>query len=116
MSNHIVTRKFIADKLANPNPEYVMHFVGRALLVLLARQTEDEKAANTTSHTNARGFSQSDARSGTLSAKYYSKHKRLEDWMISNWVKPWRGQPRIAKYWVQLDEAARARAAEKEAA
>lgn len=116
MSKHIVTRKFIAEKLANPNPEYVMHFIGRALVVLLDRQTADEKQSATTNHTNNRGFSQSDARSGTLSAKYYLKNKRLEDWQINNWIKPWKGQPRIAKYWVQLDEAAKAKAAQKEIA
>lgn len=114
MSKHIVTRRYIAEKLANPNPTYVMHFVGRALVVLLNRQTFDEQQSAHTTHTNNRGFSQSDAKSGTLCAKYYLKHNKLEDWMIGNWVKPWRGSPRIAKYWLQLDEAARAKAAKGE--
>jgi hypothetical protein len=112
MSN-IVTRAYIANKLANPNAEYVMHFVGRALVVLLNRQTADEQATAHTTHTNNRGFSQSDAKSGTLCAKYYLKHNKLEPWMIGNWTRHWRGQPRIAKYWVQLNEAAQAKAAKE---
>lgn len=115
MSKHIVTRAFIAEKLANPNPDYVMHFIGRALVVLLDRQTADEKQTAQTRHTNHRGFAQNDAKSGTLAAKSYLKHGKLEAWQVALWTRPWKGQPRIAKYWVQLDEAARAKAATKEA-
>jgi hypothetical protein len=115
MSKHIVTRNYIAEKLSNSSPEYVMHFIGRALVVLLERQTADEKLHASTTHTNHRGFSQSDARSGTLSAMYYLKHKRLESWQIKAWTRPWKGMPRIAKYWLQLDEEAQSKAALREA-
>ena len=116
MSKHIVTRTFIAEKLGNPDPNYVMHFIARALVVLLKRQTTDEQAAAITNHTNFRGFSQSDAKSGTLCAKYYLKHGRLEMWMVRAWTQNWKGQPRIAKYWKQLDEEAQSKAALKVAA
>lgn len=109
MSNWLVSEESIRRALANPNPEYVMHFVGRALVVLLDRQTREESAQNVTNVTNMRGFSQSDARTGSLTAKFYIKNKRLEPWMIAQWTKQWRGKPRLAKYWRQLNEAALAK-------
>jgi hypothetical protein len=115
MSNkYIVTRGFIAEKLASDNAELVMHFIGRALVALLDRQTADEKQSATTNHTNYRGFAQNDAKSGTLSAKYYLKHGKLESWQINAWTRPWKGMPRLCKYWLQLDEVAKAKAAKKE--
>lgn len=114
MSKYVVTRNYLAEKLANPNPDYVMHFIGRALVALLARQTEDEKQTAHTKHTNYRGFAQNDAKSGTLSAKYYLKHNKLEPWQIAAWTRPWKGAPRLCKYWLQLDEVAKSKAAKKE--
>lgn len=107
MSKYIVTRQYIAEQLANPNLEFVSRFVGRALVVLFERQTEDEKASNDTKHHNMVGFTGGDARQGTLAAKYFLKHGKLEDWMIAQWTRVGkRGLPRLAKYWRQLDEAA----------
>ncbi len=70
----IVTRDSIAKALRNPNPKYVHAFIGRALLALLDRQTEDEKRAADTRVWNAVGFSSADAKAGTLTAKFYAKH------------------------------------------
>lgn len=87
--------------------------IGRALVVLFNRQNQDERQNNTTQHLNLRGFTPGDARSGCITAKYFIKHKTLLDWQIERWMKKNdKGIPRIAKYWAQLDEAAR----EKQAA
>lgn len=110
---HIVTPQSLSQLLQNPALR--MHVIGRALVVLFQRQTESEKRVNDTQVWNTVGFSGADGKSGCLSAKYYLKHKRLEDWQIDRWMRPARnGLPRICKYWRQLDEAAQARAAEQE--
>jgi hypothetical protein len=87
--------------------EFVQHVVGRACVALFKRQTEAEQATNDTNVLNYEGFSGSDARQGSLTAKYYLKHNRLEEWMVDQWTKEWRGRPRLVKYWKQLNEAAK---------
>lgn len=91
-----------------------VHAIGRALVHLLNRQTEEEARANTTRVHNARGFTPGDAYSGALTAKYYLKHRKLQDWQIVLWQKPnAKGVPRIAKYWKQLAEEAKKKAESK---
>ena len=103
----IVTRDTIRNMLRNDNRKYVETVIGRALLALLDRQTEDEKVAADTRVWNAVGFSGADARSGTLTAKYFAKHGRLEDWQVEKWTKPAKnGYPRLCKYAKQLNEIA----------
>ena len=103
----IVTRDTIARMLDNPNRKYVETVIGRALLALLDRQTEDEKRAADTRVWNAVGFSGADARSGTLTAKFYAKHGCLLDWQVNKWTKKGRnGYPRLCKYHKQLNEIA----------
>jgi hypothetical protein len=87
------------------------HVIGRALVVLLNRQTAGEASSNTTNIVNGVGFTQADAHSGCLTAKYYIKHNRLADWQIARWMKPAKnGTARIVKYWRQLNEAAQVKA------
>lgn len=107
MSDRIVTRQSLIDMLEDDTKR--VHVIGRALVALFDRQTRDEKESNDTRNTNMRGFSQSDARQGSLTAKYYLKHKTLQDWMVDNWMRNWRGYPRITKYWKQLDQVAKQR-------
>jgi hypothetical protein len=98
--------------LQDNRPEFVQAVVGRALVVLFNRQTASEKQTNHTKMHNDIGFTGADAYSGTITAKYYLKHKSLLDWQVRKWTKTDKnGYPRLAKYWKQLDEAARARAA-----
>lgn len=81
--------------------------IARALVVIFERQTEDEKADNQTEVENGIGFTGFDAKSGTLTAKYFLKHKRLEQWQIDRWMKPAKdGYPRICRYAKQLNEIA----------
>jgi hypothetical protein len=103
----IVTRDTIRNMLRNDNRKYVETVIGRALLALLDRQTEDEKIAADTRVWNAVGFSGADAKSGTLTAKFYAKHGKLLDWQVEKWTKPAKnGYPRLCKYAKQLNEIA----------
>ena len=66
------------------SPEYISWLltnnnraVERAMLVLFARQTNDEQACGDTRHRNGRGFSASDAKVGTYMAKWVQGGKHL---------------------------------------
>ena len=97
------------NELINRGDEVAMHAIGRALVHLFRRQTEDEQQSNDTRHTNRRGFTAGDARKGSITAKYYIKHRKLLDWQIEQWLKrDGRGVQRIGKYYRQIaEEAAR---------
>lgn len=111
MSRVIVTRDSLAAMLRNPNRAYVEAVIGRALVALLERQTEDERACNDTRVHNSIGFSGADAKSGTLTAKSWLKRRHLEDWQLEKWTRPARnGYPRLCKYAVQLNEIAERKA------
>lgn len=102
----IVTKEGMIKILAEKDAEFVMHYIGRALVVMFNRQIDDEKSSNVTRHDNNIGFTPADAMSGSITAKYYLKHKTLLDWQIEKWTKDFRGAPRITKYWRQLNEEA----------
>lgn len=103
----IVTKESLESMLENPNRKFVETVVGRALVVLFNRQTESEKATSTTKENNNIGFTGFDAKSGSITAKYYLKHKRLEDWQIEKWTKTMKGgYPKLCSYHRQLNEAA----------
>ena len=113
----MLTKESLIDMIETADEAKRVHIIGRACLVLFNRQLDDEKQANTTVTTNFRGFTQADARQGSITAKYYIKHRVLLDWQVAQWLKAdRRGTPRIAKYWKQLDEAAKEKAARKVAA
>lgn len=99
----LVTRESLMRLLETKDPAQV---IGRALWALFQRQTQEERRANTTHNTNFVGFSQPDARSGCLTAKYWKKHGTLLDWQVEQWMKDWRGYPRIVKYYRQLNQIA----------
>jgi len=107
----IVTRDSLTNLLNSSNPAKVQAVVGRALVVLLRNQTADEQAMNTTNVDNGEGFTGADARAGSITAKFWIKNQRLEDWMIDNWTrKNINGVCRLAKYHRQLNAAAKAKA------
>ena len=107
MSKALVTRDTIYNMLNNDNRAYVEAVIGRALLALLDRQTEDEKICNDTRVWNAVGFSGADAKSGSLTAKFFAKHGKLLDWQLDKWTKKAKnGYPRLCKYHKQLNEIA----------
>jgi hypothetical protein len=105
----IVTKDSLLAML-NAGREKQIRVIGRALVVLLDRQVADEKNSNTTKYDNGIGFTPGDAFHGSVTAKYFVKHKTLADWMVDRWMKPCsNGTPRIAKYSRQLNEAANAK-------
>lgn len=100
MCNYIATR----------SEKQVEQMVGRALVHLFNRQTEDEKFTDDVKHNNAVGFTPADAKSGSITAKTFLKRKVLLDWQLEIWVKPnTKGIPRIAKYHAQLNQEAKAK-------
>ena len=107
----VVTRESLQNMLDNKDPNYVAKVIGRALIVILNNQTRDEQASNATTQHNGVGFTGADAHSGSITAKYFIKHKTLLDWQIARWTKPAKsGYARLAKYHKQLNDAAVARA------
>ena len=108
MSN-LVTRDSLTALVSRD--DIAAQVIGRALVALFNRQTSSEQTANTTNRDNDVGFTHADARSGSLTAKYFLKHKTLLEWQIDRWRKPQKnGFPRLAKYWRQLDDIARQKA------
>ncbi len=105
-ANAIVTRDSMRAMLTNDNPQYVIAVVGRALVAIFQRQTEAEKSANVTDNHNGIGFSGTDAKSGSLTAKYFLKNKTLQQWQVDNWTRVVNGYPRLCKYHKQLNEIA----------
>ena len=102
----LVTKESLVE-LLNSSKEKQIQVVGRALVALFNRQVEDEKTTNDTKYRNGVGFSPSDAKSGTLTAKYFLKHKTLLEWQVEKWLaRTPSGFPKIAKYSRQLNEVA----------
>ena len=103
----IVTKDSLQNMLDSDNKSYVIKVIGRALVGLFNRQTESEKAINSTQENNGIGFAGCDAVSGTLSAKYFLKHGTLLDWQAEKWLKKGKnGYSRLSKYHSQLNEIA----------
>lgn len=109
METYIVTKERL-EYLLQKDHATRMHTIGRALLVLYANQTSSEQDSSSTRVTNGEGFTQADARSGSISARVYQTKGALADWVVEKWMKrDARGNRRISKYWRQLDEAAKAK-------
>lgn len=116
MSNKIVTKASLIALLADADNAKTIAIVGRALWALFQYQTRSEQSSNDTQVWNSVGFSSSDARSGSLTAKYWKKHGTLLDWQLDRWTRDFRGAPRITKYHRQLNAIAIEKANEKVAA
>lgn len=103
----IVTRESLQQMIINADSVKLQHIVGRALVALFQRQTEGEKAANTTNCDNGVGFAGCDSIGGSLTAKSYMRHHSLEAWQVEKWTRiASNGFPRICKYASQLNEIA----------
>lgn len=110
--SHIVTRESLIKMVSSSDQEYVVKVLGRALVALYDNQTAEEKNCAMTQEDNSIGFTGADAHSGSITARYFLKHRTLLDWQVEQWVKPnTKGIPRIAKYWKQLDAVAQQKAA-----
>ena len=100
----LVTKQSIQNLLSDSRKDFPMHVIGRALVGIYSNQTDQEKSSQSTIQHNDIGFAGCDARIGSICAKYYQKHKRLEKWMIDRWINPGStGYSRITKYHRQLN-------------
>ncbi len=83
----------------------------KALVLLNARQTADERASETTRYTNGRGFNAAHAKRGTSMANFYQRTGFLTPRQRAWWRAPEGrgGQMRIAIYAGQLLEEAAAK-------
>lgn len=101
----LVTRESMMSLLKNDALRN--RVIGRALVALLKRQTQDEAVSNVTRNLNYRGFAPADARQGSIAAKTFIKRGELLDFQEEFWMKPSKtGLPRIVKYVRQLNEVA----------
>ena len=101
----LVTRDSLQALL---NTDRAGEVVGRALrAIFLANQTVDERSNNDTKNDNGIGFSGADARSGSITAKYFIKHGKLLEFQITAWTKVQRnGYAKLTKYAKQLNAIA----------
>ena len=109
----LVTKSKMIEALNDPRPGFKERYIGKALVAIFNFQTEDEKSSNSTDNSNQIGFSGSDAKDGSITAKYFLKHGTLLDWMVERWTRDFRGSPRITKYARQLNIVAESKAAKQ---
>jgi len=109
----IVTKESLNNMLQNPEKRVLV--LGRALLAIYKRQTEQEQNINDTVEHNNVGFTSADAARGSISARYFMHRHTLNERTIAHWMaKTKNGYPRICKYSKQLNEIAIERASKKE--
>ncbi len=107
----LVTKESLQSMLDNADDAKRIRIIGRALIGIFERQTADEQASNDTKIHNTIGFAASDAKSGSLTAKYFIKHGTLLQWQVDRWLKKQPdGNARICRYVRQLNEIAESRA------
>lgn len=98
-----VTKEWLAAKIK----ESPARVIGRALLAIYKNQTLSEQSASSTIVQNGIGFCKPDARVGTIGARMYQAHARLDEWCVEVWLRPAKdGYPRICKYVDQLNAIA----------
>lgn len=102
----IVTRESMQQMIDAADAVKKQHIVGRALIAIFDRQTAHEQSRNDTEDANNIGFSAADAKTGSITAKFYMKNRVLLDWQLAKWLKPRNGFARITKYHKQLNEVA----------
>ncbi len=111
-----ITKDIIIDFLMRPDT-IGMHAIGRALILLNQRQTIDERQDQSTKYHNGIGFTEADAKRGTSMANFYADRKFLTEKQLAYWRKPnIKGIPKICKYWEQILEEARIKAAARKQA
>lgn len=90
--------------------------IGRALLVLFANQTPDERFTESTKHHNGKGFRPCHARIGTSMAKQFERTGKLSTLQANYWRVRGKEGMRIGIYAGQLLVAAEEKAARKQIA
>lgn len=101
-----MNREFIVELLRNND-----RAVGRALMALNRRQTQNEQIQQTTINRNGRGFRPAHARMGTSMAQFYQRTGYLTSRQVDYWRRTMRdGKMRIEIYANQLLNEAQERA------
>jgi hypothetical protein len=112
MEPQMITKEKIVQLLKDDD-----RAIARALVVLTARQTDDEQAAETTRYLNGRGYRPCHARMGASMSKFFERNGYLSPKQIAYWrARDKSGKMRIEIYAGQLLEEAQAKAAKKAAA
>jgi hypothetical protein len=95
---NVITREYIIQLLRTNDKA-----IGRALMALNKRQTQDEQISAQTRHHNQRGFMPMHAKKGTGMAQFFDKTGYLTPKQLAYWraVTP-SGKTRIEKYVGQL--------------
>lgn len=77
-------------KFSQSDPAYICYLldkypmaVERGIVAIYRKQTKDEQAHHTTTHTNGVGFNAADAYRGTYYAKWVLSGKRLTGWHLT---------------------------------
>ena len=105
----MLTKEHIIELLATDD-----RAIARALVVLNARQTDDEQASEHTKYHNGRGFRPAHARMGSSMAKFFQQRGYLSPKQLAYWrVRDKSGSMRLGIYWAQLLEEAELKAAKK---
>jgi hypothetical protein len=101
-----MTKQEIVNLLSNNDKA-----ICRALVVLTARQTVDEKRDEHTKYANGRGYRPCHARMGTSMSEFYTRNGYLSPKQIAYWRRPMKGgKMRIEIYAGQLLEVAQEKA------
>ena len=95
---NVITREYITHLLRTNDKA-----VGRALVALNKRQTQDEQVSEQTRHLNLRGFMPMHAKKGTGMAQFFARTGFLTPKQVAYWrhITP-SGKARIEKYVGQL--------------
>lgn len=93
----VITRECITNLLRTNDLA-----VGRALVALNARQTDDEQRDAETRYLNRKGFMTMHAARGTGMAKFFMRTGFLTQKQLEWWRRPVGRKPRIERYVTQL--------------
>lgn len=100
----LVTKESLEALIDKADKAKKKRIIGRAIVAINNYQTAEEQGALETKEHNGVGFTGADARSGTITARYFMRWKTLEDWQYDMWMKKnVRGVRRISKYHAQLN-------------
>lgn len=104
--NYLVTKDLLTAWVTK-DP---IRVIGKALVAIFKNQTEAEKVNNVTRLQNGIGFTQADARIGSLGAKIFIRDGILPPWQLRHWAGVnSKGELRILKYAGQLNLIAEAK-------
>lgn len=114
----IVTKESIYNTISKARKakrfDFIVQYVGKALVVLYRNQEPDEKASRTANIQNGVGFNKFDSDKGTRAAQRFLNTGTLPLAEVNYWCKLDKtNYPKIARYHKQLNDAAYRKIEEK---